>query len=128
MHWRSIRPILIGVPLVLAAWLGSMMVLTLFQSAGVPVAVIARGAAAALSAVVAADPPGPRGYGDRHCRRPRIRWPALSSRRSDGDPDARRRMHVHAGRGRGRPRGVGSTEVRPHNLVPRGYFLNTPLV
>ena len=55
MHWRSIRPILIGVPLVLAAWLGSILVLTLFQSAGVPVAVIARGGAAALSAVVAAD-------------------------------------------------------------------------
>jgi hypothetical protein len=53
---RRTRPILIGVPLVLAAWLVSMVAVTWFASAGVPVAVVARGGlAAALAAVAAAD-------------------------------------------------------------------------
>ena len=53
---HRIRPILIGVPLVLAAWLVSMVALTWFASAGVPVAVVAAGGLdRALAAVVAAD-------------------------------------------------------------------------
>jgi hypothetical protein len=53
---RRLRPILIGVPLVLAAWFASMVTLTWFASAGVPVAVVAPGGlAGALAAVVAAD-------------------------------------------------------------------------
>lgn len=55
MRRHGIRPILIGVPLVLAAWIVSMAALTLAYSAGLPVVVIARGGAAgALDAVVAA--------------------------------------------------------------------------
>jgi hypothetical protein len=56
VHLRRIRPVLIGVPLVFAAWVVSMLAVTLFASAGVPVAVVARGgASSALAAVVAAD-------------------------------------------------------------------------
>ena len=55
MVWRGIRPILIGVPLVFAAWALSVLVLTVFEPPGTPVAVHARGGAmAALDAVIAA--------------------------------------------------------------------------
>jgi hypothetical protein len=54
--FRRIRPILIGVPLVFAAILASMMSLALVASAGVPVAVVAPGGLApALAAVIAAN-------------------------------------------------------------------------
>ena len=39
MRWHGIRPILIGVPLALAAWIVSMAALTLAHSAGLPVVV-----------------------------------------------------------------------------------------
>ncbi|MEJ0011796.1 MAG: hypothetical protein WDM94_04030 [Bauldia sp.] len=53
---RAIRLILIGVPLVLGATLASAMGLTLVTSAGVPVAVVARGGLApALAAVAGAN-------------------------------------------------------------------------
>ncbi len=53
---RRIRPILVGVPLVFAVTLASMMGITLVASAGVPVAVLApHGLKSALAAVTAAD-------------------------------------------------------------------------
>lgn len=53
---RRIRPILVGVPLVLGGWLLSLLTLTWFASAGVPVAVVAAGGLApALAAVAEAD-------------------------------------------------------------------------
>ena len=56
MNRHRLRPVLIGVPLVFAAWLVSMLALTWFASAGVPVAVIAEGGLGpALQAVIAAD-------------------------------------------------------------------------
>ena len=56
MHLRRIRPFLIGVPAVFSAWLLSMMAVTWFASAGVPVAVVALGGLpSALAVVVAAD-------------------------------------------------------------------------
>lgn len=56
MTLRRIRPILIGVPLVLAAWFASMLALAWFASAGVPVAVLVPGGLQpALAAVAEAD-------------------------------------------------------------------------
>lgn len=53
---RRVRPILVGVPLVLVGWLVSMMAVAWLASAGVPVAVVAAGGLTpALAAVVAAD-------------------------------------------------------------------------
>jgi hypothetical protein len=53
---RSILPILVGVPLVFAALLAAMVALALVASAGVPVAVVARGGLGpALQAVLAAN-------------------------------------------------------------------------
>jgi hypothetical protein len=53
---RRILPILIGVPLVLAAWATSVEALTFFQPPGRPLAVVARGGMqGALAAVVAAN-------------------------------------------------------------------------
>lgn len=53
---HRIRPILIGVPLVFAAILASLIGITLTTSAGLPVAVMAPGGlASALAAVTAAD-------------------------------------------------------------------------
>jgi hypothetical protein len=55
MSWREIRAILIGAPLVLAVWFAGVALITLFQPAGVPVVVLARGGAtAALDVVIAA--------------------------------------------------------------------------
>jgi hypothetical protein len=56
INWRTIAPIVVGVPLVFVAWGAGMAALALFQPAGQPVAVFARGGMAeALRAVVAAD-------------------------------------------------------------------------
>jgi hypothetical protein len=53
---RRILPILIGVPLVLAAWATSVEALTFLQPPGQPVAVVARGGMKdALAAVIAAN-------------------------------------------------------------------------
>ena len=55
-RFRRILPILIGVPLVLAAWATSVEALTFLQPPGRPVAVVARGGMkAALAAVIAAN-------------------------------------------------------------------------
>jgi hypothetical protein len=51
-----IRPILIGVPLVLVGWLFAMMAVAWLASAGVPVAVVVPGGVTpAVAAVVAAE-------------------------------------------------------------------------
>jgi hypothetical protein len=56
MSWGAVRTVLVGVPLVFAAWGGLMLALTLFQPAGRPVAVFAPGGVgAAIEAVAAAD-------------------------------------------------------------------------
>jgi hypothetical protein len=53
---RRILPILIGVPLVLAAWATSVEALTFLQPPGQPVAVVARGGMKeALATVIAAN-------------------------------------------------------------------------
>ena len=55
MAWHRIRPLVFGVPLVFLAWGLSLVVLTLFEPPGKPLAVFARGGvAAALDTVVAA--------------------------------------------------------------------------
>ena len=54
--WRTVTAVAIGAPLVLAAWGVAMIVLTLFQPVGSPVAVFARGGVTgAVEAVAAAD-------------------------------------------------------------------------
>jgi hypothetical protein len=57
MSWRALRPILLGVPLVFAAWgLMTLALTVLFQPPGRPVAVFASGGVGpAIEAVAAAD-------------------------------------------------------------------------
>lgn len=56
LNLRTLGALLLGAPVALAIWGAVMLVLTLFQPAGRPVAVYAPGgAAAAIAAVVAAD-------------------------------------------------------------------------
>jgi hypothetical protein len=56
MDWRTVWGILIGAPAVLGAWGVILLVLTLFEPAGRPVAFFAQGGVGpAIEAVVAAD-------------------------------------------------------------------------
>lgn len=56
LNRRTIGALLLGVPVALAIWGAVMLVLTLFQPAGRPVAVYAPGGAGpAIAAVIAAD-------------------------------------------------------------------------
>lgn len=56
MDWKTVRGILVGVPTVLGTWGVILLVLTLFEPAGRPVAVFAPGGVGpAIEAVAAAD-------------------------------------------------------------------------
>lgn len=56
MRWRSIRPLLIGVPLVLAVWFVALLGLAFIEPPGRALAVVSPGGVdGALGAVIAAD-------------------------------------------------------------------------